>query len=174
MLLVWDIKSFVIGYYLLPRLQKNIQNFFDLKIKQSKEHVSNHTICKWSEPRRNFIHNNGFFIIDIVIGEGQSARSINISLPKFTLIGATTRLVQISTPSRDIQHTPVLSILSNRRYLKNSSKCTSILAEEIDQDGTEENAKHARATPRIAIRRLKQLEILLRIKNMSKDRQRIG
>jgi Holliday junction DNA helicase RuvB len=98
------------------------------------------------------------FSIDILIGEGQSARSIKISLPQFTLIGATTRLGLISTPLRERFSIP----LSFRFYdvsdistiISNASKVLNI---KIDDKGAQEIAKRSRATPRIAIRLLKRV-----------------
>ena len=110
------------------------------------------------------------FATDIVFGEGQPARSMKISLPKFTLIGTTTRLGFISSPSRDRFNIP----LSFQFYrMEDISKIVLNVSQKlntkIDQDGTEEIAKRARATPRTAIRHFsKELDILLRIKQMIK------
>ena len=98
------------------------------------------------------------FSIDIVIGEGQSARSIKITLPQFTLIGATTRLGLISTPLRERFSIP----LSFRFYdteeiasiIFNAAKVLNI---KVDDRGATEIAKRSRATPRIAIRLLKRV-----------------
>ena len=98
------------------------------------------------------------FAIDIVIGEGKTARSIKISLPHFTLIGATTRLGLMSRPLRERFSIP----LSFRFYkveditaiLINAAKTLQI---DIAPCGAEEIAARSRATPRIAIRLLKRV-----------------
>lgn len=98
------------------------------------------------------------FCLDIVIGKGPTAKSIRLDLPKFTLIGATTRAGSLSTPLRDrfgivekleMYDVNDLSIIINR-----SAK---ILGIKIDEEAELELAKRSRGTPRIANRLLKRI-----------------
>jgi len=97
------------------------------------------------------------FGLDIIIGEGPSAKSIRLSLPCFTLIGATTRLSLLSSPLRDRfeNHLKVefYDYMEIKEIIKRSC---SILKYDIDDDAAEKLAKSARNTPRIANRLLKQ------------------
>jgi len=105
------------------------------------------------------------FAIDIFLGKGPSARSIRIDIPHFTLIGATTRAGQLSTPLRDrfgVQqrlelYTPEeLSIIVKRS--------ASILDVPIDEEGAMEIASRSRGTPRIANRLLKRVRDYAQVK----------
>ena len=95
--------------------------------------------------------------LDILIGKGPAARSIRIELPKFTLIGATTRAGQLSTPLRDR-----FGVTHRMEYYKMEElkeiirRGTSILNVKYDEDGIEEIARRSRGTPRIANRLLKR------------------
>ena len=95
--------------------------------------------------------------LDILIGKGPSARSIRIELPKFTLIGATTRAGQLSTPLRDrfgVTHRIEYYKLDElEEILRRGSK---ILGISFDEDGITEISKRSRGTPRIANRLLKR------------------
>ena len=95
--------------------------------------------------------------LDILIGKGPSARSIRIELPKFTLIGATTRAGQLSTPLRDrfgVTHRMEYYKLDElEEILRRGSK---ILGISFDEDGITEISKRRRGTPRIANRLLKR------------------
>ena len=95
--------------------------------------------------------------LDILIGKGPSARSIRIELPKFTLIGATTRAGQLSTPLRDrfgVTHRMEYYKLDElEEILRRGSK---ILGIAFDEDGITEISKRSRGTPRIANRLLKR------------------
>ncbi len=95
--------------------------------------------------------------LDILIGNGPSARSIRIELPKFTLIGATTRAGQLSTPLRDrfgVTHRMEYYKLDElEEILRRGSK---ILGISFDEDGITEISKRSRGTPRIANRLLKR------------------
>lgn len=96
--------------------------------------------------------------IDIIVGKGPSARSIRLTLPRFTLIGATTRAGQLSTPLRD--RFGVLSKLElyTPEELKNIvMRSAKILGIGIDEDGALEIASRSRGTPRIANRLLKRV-----------------
>ena len=95
--------------------------------------------------------------LDILIGKGPAARSIRIELPKFTLIGATTRAGQLSTPLRDrfgVTHRMEYYKLEELKEI--IRRGTNILNVKYDEDGIEESARRSRGTPRIANRLLKR------------------
>ena len=95
--------------------------------------------------------------LDILIGKGPTARSIRIELPKFTLIGATTRAGQLSTPLRDrfgVTHRMEYYKLEELKEI--IRRGTNILNVKYDEDGIEEIARRSRGTPRIANRLLKR------------------
>ncbi len=98
------------------------------------------------------------FAIDIIIGKGPAARSIRFDLPRFTLIGATTRSGQLSAPLRDrfgvIQR---LELYSADDLAEIISRSAVILGVAIDKDGAYELASRSRGTPRIANRFLKRV-----------------
>ena len=98
------------------------------------------------------------FAIDIIIGKGPSANSIRLDLPKFTLIGATTRSGQLSAPLRDrfgvILRLELYSPEELRRIVERSA---GILGIEIDSAGADEIARRTRGTPRIANRILRRV-----------------
>jgi len=98
------------------------------------------------------------FSMDIVIGKGPGAKSIRLDLPRFTLIGATTRIGLLTAPLRDrfgvIHHLEPYNIDDLRTIITRSSK---VLAVGIDTGGAEEIARRARGTPRIANRLLKRV-----------------
>lgn len=96
--------------------------------------------------------------LDIMIGEGPSARSIKLELPPFTLVGATTRAGLLTSPLRDrfgiIQR---LEFYSTAELCSIVSRSAAILGCEIDSDGALEIARRARGTPRIANRLLRRV-----------------
>ena len=95
--------------------------------------------------------------LDILIGKGPAARSIRIELPKFTLIGATKRAGQLSTPLRDrfgVTHRMEYYKLEELKEI--IRRGTRILDVKYDEDGIEEIARRSRGTPRIANRLLKR------------------
>lgn len=98
------------------------------------------------------------YALDIIIGKGPSARSIRLDLPKFTLIGATTRAGLLTSPLRDrfgvISRLEMYDCEELERIVKRSA---GILNMNIDQEGAEEIARRARGTPRIANRLLKRV-----------------
>lgn len=105
------------------------------------------------------------YALDIIIGKGPSARSIRLDLPKFTLIGATTRAGRLTAPLRDRfgvinrleMYTPdELSLIVKRS--------AGILGAGVDEDGAEEIARRARGTPRIANRLLKRVRDFAQVK----------
>lgn len=98
------------------------------------------------------------FKLDIIIGKGPSAKSIQLELPPFTLIAATTRISLLSSPLRNrfgaTYHLDFYEVEDIENILKRSSKILNIEAEE---EGIKEIAKRARRTPRVANRLLKRV-----------------
>ena len=98
------------------------------------------------------------YSLDIIIGKGPSARSIRLDLPKFTLIGATTRAGSLSTPLRDrFGIVSRLELYSEKDLKTIVTRSSEILEIEIDGDAALEIAKRSRGTPRIANRLLKRV-----------------
>ena len=97
-------------------------------------------------------------VLDLMIGEGPSARSVRIDLPKFTLIGATTRQGLITTPLRDRFGIPVrLSFYSVEELEQVVRRAAGLLQLGISADGAREVARRSRGTPRIAGRLLRRV-----------------
>lgn len=98
------------------------------------------------------------FKLDIILGNGPTAKSIRINLPKFTLIGATTKAGSLTTPLRDrfgiIHRLELYSIEDLSTIVKRSSKILNI---EIEKEAAVEIARRSRGTPRIANRLLKRV-----------------
>ena len=103
--------------------------------------------------------------IDIMIGKGATARSIRLELPKFTLVGATTRAGLLSAPLRDrfgvVNHLEYYTIQELETIIARSSKCLGV---EIDEQGTHEMARRSRGTPRLANRLLKRVRDFAQVK----------
>jgi holliday junction DNA helicase RuvB len=98
------------------------------------------------------------FKLDIIIGEGPSARSIRLDLPNFTLVGATTRTGLLSQPLRERFGIPLrLQLYDVECLTKIISRAAGILNTQIDFNGAKEIAKRSRGTPRIAGRLLKRV-----------------
>jgi Holliday junction DNA helicase RuvB len=98
------------------------------------------------------------FELDLVIGEGPSARSVKISLAPFTLVGATTRAGLITTPLRDRFGIPVrLNFYTPEELLSIVERGARVLGLDLTSDGAREIAARARGTPRIAGRLLKRV-----------------
>lgn len=98
------------------------------------------------------------YALDIVIGKGPSARSIRLKLPRFTVIGATTRLALVSAPLRarfgavyrlDYYDLPAMGTIVQR--------AANLLKVSTDQSGIDEVARRARGTPRVALRLLRRV-----------------
>lgn len=98
------------------------------------------------------------FALDIVIGKGPSARSIRLSLPRFTIIGATTRVAMLSWPLRDrfgvVYRLDFYDLPTMERIVRRAAR---ILQVPIDEGGIRQIAQRARGTPRIANRLLKRV-----------------
>lgn len=98
------------------------------------------------------------FALDIIIGKGPSARSIRLDLPKFTLIGATTRSGMLASPLRDRFGVMCsLDFYDVKDLKKIVLRSAGIINIEINEDGAEEIARRSRGTPRIANRLLKRV-----------------
>ena len=98
------------------------------------------------------------FAIDIIIGKGPSANSIRLDLPRFTLIGATTRAGQLSAPLRDRFGVILrLELYSPQELTRIVTRSASILEVPIEEAGAGEIARRARGTPRIANRLLRRV-----------------
>lgn len=103
--------------------------------------------------------------LDIIIGKGPSARSIRIDLPKFTLVGATTRSGMLTSPLRDRFGVILnLDLYETEDLYKIINRSAGILNVEIDKDSTFELAKRSRGTPRIANRLLKRVRDFAQVK----------
>ena len=105
------------------------------------------------------------YSIDIMIGKGATARSIRLDLPKFTLVGATTRAGMLTAPLRDR-----FGVVNHLEFYTNEELCTiimrsaSVLNVEIEKDGAMELARRSRGTPRLANRLLKRVRDFAQVK----------
>lgn len=105
------------------------------------------------------------FALDIVLGKGPGARSIRLDLPKFTLIGATTRAGMLASPLRDR-----FGIISRLEFYNTADltyivqRAADILKVPIDASGAEEIARRSRGTPRVANRLLKRVRDYAQVK----------
>ena len=98
------------------------------------------------------------FALDIIIGKGPGARSIRLDLPRFTLIGATTRLGMLSSPLRDrFGIKEQLELYTPESLKEIVTRSADILRIEIDEEGALEIASRSRGTPRIANRLLRRV-----------------
>ncbi len=105
------------------------------------------------------------FAIDIIIGKGPSANSIRLDLPKFTLIGATTRAGQLSAPLRDrFGVTLRLELYTPEELALIVTRSAGILEAPIEPDGAMEIARRSRGTPRIANRMLRRVRDFAQVK----------
>ena len=105
------------------------------------------------------------YAIDIMIGKGASARSIRLDLPKFTLVGATTRAGMLTAPLRDrfgvIHH---LELYTEEELTTIILRSAKVLEVEIEESGAVELAKRSRVTPRLANRLLKRVRDFAQVK----------
>ena len=98
------------------------------------------------------------FAIDIIVGKGPSANSIRLDLPRFTLIGATTRAGQLSAPLRDRFGVSFrLELYTPEELSRILTRSAALLGMQIDPDGARELASRSRGTPRIANRMLRRV-----------------
>lgn len=105
------------------------------------------------------------YAIDVMIGKGESSRSIRLNLPKFTLVGATTRAGMLSAPLRDrfgvVNHMEYYTIEELEDIVKHSANKLNV---SIDSDGALELARRSRGTPRLANRLLKRVRDFAEVK----------
>ena len=105
------------------------------------------------------------FCIDIMIGKGQTARSIRLDLPHFTLVGATTRAGLLSAPLRDrfgvIHHLEYYTVEELKTIILNSA---AKLGVDVEEEGALELARRSRGTPRLANRILKRVRDFAQVK----------
>lgn len=105
------------------------------------------------------------YVIDIMIGKGPSAKSMRLDLPRFTLIGATTRAGLLSAPLRDrfgvVTHMEFYSVSELEKIIIRSA---GVLNVDIDKDGAHELARRSRGTPRLANRLLKRVRDFAQVK----------
>lgn len=105
------------------------------------------------------------YAIDIMIGKGSTARSIRIDLPKFTLVGATTRAGMLSAPLRDrfglINKLEYYSAAELKQIIERSAEVLNV---DIDEEGANELARRSRGTPRLANRLLKRVRDFAEVK----------
>lgn len=105
------------------------------------------------------------YVIDIIIGKGPSANSIRLDLPKFTLIGATTRAGSLSAPLRDrFGVTLRLELYTPEELKKIVTRSAGILNVPIEESGAMEIARRSRGTPRIANRMLRRVRDFAQVK----------
>ena len=98
------------------------------------------------------------FKLDVVVGKGPSARTIRLDLPRFTLVGATTRLGLITLPLRErFGFTPRLEYYDEGELARVVRRSAGILEVEVEEDAADEIARRARGTPRIANRLLRRV-----------------
>ena len=98
------------------------------------------------------------FELDLIIGEGPAARSVRIELPRFTLVGATTRSGLLTTPLRERFGIPLrLDFYSAGDLAVIVSRAASLLGLPVNDDGAREVAKRSRGTPRVAVRLLRRV-----------------
>ena len=105
------------------------------------------------------------YVIDIMIGKGATARSIRLDLPKFTLVGATTRAGLLSAPLRDrfgvVHHLEFYNVEELTTIIEHSAHKLEV---EIEPDGAYELARRSRGTPRLANRLLKRVRDFAQVK----------
>ncbi|MBQ8546532.1 MAG: Holliday junction branch migration DNA helicase RuvB [Clostridia bacterium] len=105
------------------------------------------------------------YVLDIIIGKGPAARSIRVPLPKFTLVGATTRAGQLTTPLRDRFGVLLrLELYKAEELATIIKRSASLLEVNIDDAGALEIASRSRGTPRIANRLLKRVRDYAQVK----------
>ena len=105
------------------------------------------------------------YVLDIIVGKGPSANSIRLDLPKFTLIGATTRAGQLSAPLRDrFGETLRLELYTPEELARIVTRSAGILDVDIVPEGASEVARRSRGTPRIANRMLRRVRDFAQVK----------
>jgi Holliday junction DNA helicase RuvB len=115
------------------------------------------------------------YALDIIIGKGPGAKSLRLNLPKFTLIGATTRYALLSPPLRDrfgsVFRLDFYDVASLEKIVKRSA---AILKVEAEEEGLKEIARRARGTPRVANRLLKRVRDYAQVVVKGKITQKVA
>ena len=115
------------------------------------------------------------YALDIIIGKGPGAKSLRLNLPKFTLIGATTRYALLSPPLRDrfgsVFRLDFYDVASLEKIVKRSA---AILKVEAEEEGLKEIARRARGTPRVANRLLKRVRDYAQVVAKGKITQKVA
>jgi Holliday junction DNA helicase RuvB len=115
------------------------------------------------------------FAIDIMIGKGPTARSIRLDLPKFTLVGATTRVGLLTAPLRDrFGVVNRLEYYTKEELQRIVERSASVLEVEIDPEGAAEIASRSRGTPRLANRFLKRVRDYAQVQHGGRITQKIA
>ncbi|MCK9273791.1 MAG: Holliday junction branch migration DNA helicase RuvB [Syntrophales bacterium] len=115
------------------------------------------------------------YYIDILIGQGPSARSVKLDIPKFTLIGATTRAGLLTSPLRDrFGMSFRLEFYTNDELAEIITRSARILSIETEPDGAKEIARRSRGTPRIANRLLRRVRDFAQVKGDGKITRNIA
>ena len=105
------------------------------------------------------------YAIDIMIGKGPGARSVRLNLPKFTLVGATTRAGMLTAPLRDrFGVVNRLEFYTDRELMTIILRSARVLGVEIEESGAMELARRSRGTPRLANRLLKRVRDFAQVK----------
>ena len=105
--------------------------------------------------------------LDLIIGEGPSARTIKIDLPPFTLVGATTRSGLLTTPLRDRFGIQIrMEFYNSTDLVRILLKLAEKLNVNLDEGGAHEIAKRSRGTPRVAGRLLRRVRDILSVSNL--------
>ncbi len=115
------------------------------------------------------------FALDLTIGKGPSARSIRLKLPRFTIVGATTRLASVSAPLRTrfgaVQRLDFYEPAAMEAIV---SRAAELLNVEIDDGGRTEIARRARGTPRVALRLLRRVRDYAQVRADGRISQRVA
>jgi len=115
------------------------------------------------------------FALDIVIGKGPSARSIRLKLPRFTVVGATTRLALVTAPLRArfgaVYRLDYYDLAAMQAIV---SRAAGMLKVEVARDGMEEIARRARGTPRVALRLLRRVRDYAQVRADGSVTQRVA
>jgi Holliday junction DNA helicase RuvB len=106
------------------------------------------------------------YALDIIIGKGPSARSIRLKLPRFTVIGATTRLALLTAPLRSrfgaVYHLDFYDMEAMRRIVSRACKTLNV---QSDAEGVDEIARRGRGTPRVALRLLRRVRDFTQVRS---------
>lgn len=109
------------------------------------------------------------FAVDIIVGKGPSARTVRLDVPKFTLVGATTRVSLLTNPLRDrFGSIHKLKFYNNKELAQIIKRSSDILSVEVNENGCIEIAKRSKGTPRIANRLLRRVRDVAQVQKVKK------